>query len=226
MNITHRLACIATAAMLLPASCALAQQPSAAPASPSPWSFYAGYAHIGFSASATVKVNGAEVNGGNASAADNSSLAFGVIYHFDERWSAELAMGLPPTATLSGADTLSSAGKLGKVTYGPAVLSLRHSFLADGPVRPYIGAGINYTHVFSTDDGFVRNLKVKSAFGPVLQLGVAIPLKDRWSLLLDVKKIWVSTTATGTLPAFGGAATTSDVRLDPLVSTLTLSYSF
>ncbi|WP_257721677.1 OmpW family outer membrane protein [Herbaspirillum rubrisubalbicans] len=66
----------------------------------------------------------------------------------------------------------------------------------------------------------------RSAFGPVLPLGVNVPFNEHWSLVLDVKKIWASTIATATLPAFGGSAASADVRLDPLVSTLALSYRF
>ncbi|WP_253907166.1 OmpW/AlkL family protein [Herbaspirillum rubrisubalbicans] len=211
---------------MMPMLVVLALQMGNASAQQSPWSVYGGLAHIAFSPTAHVRVNGVEVPGGNANASSNDSLAFGVVYRFDEHWSAELALGLPPTTTLTGSGTLSSAGTLGKVKYGPAVLSLRHTFFAGAPVQPYIGAGLNYTHVFNSQDGFVQGLKTRSAFGPVLQLGVNVPFNEHWSLVLDVKKIWASTTATGTLPAFGGSAASADVRLDPLVSTLALSYRF
>ncbi|MFJ3315926.1 OmpW family protein [Herbaspirillum huttiense] len=209
---------LVTAVLVTQAGKVLAQESS--------WSFYGGLGHIAFATAASVKVNGAEVRDGGASASSNNAMAFGVVYHFDEHWSAELALGLPPTTTLTGSGTLSSAGTLGKVKYGPAVLSVRYVFFKQSLVQPYIGAGINYTHVFSSQDGFVQGLKTRSAFGPVLQVGVSVPLKEHWSLVLDVKKIWASTTATGTLPALGGSSATADVRLDPLVSTVALSYRF
>ncbi len=110
--------------------------------------------------------------------------------------------------------------------YGPAVLSVRRHLWEDGPVRPYIGAGINYTLVLESRDGFVSNLDVKNGVGPVLQAGFEVPIDQRWSFFVDAKKIWLKTTATGTLPALGGAPAYAKVRLDPLVVTAGVSYRF
>lgn len=206
------------------------QAPSSKPGSDlqptSPWRLYAGPAHIGFSTSAEVRAGGQRVPGADARADANNSLGFGAIYDFHPGWSAEIALGLPPTTALKGTGTLSSAGTLGKVKYGPAVLSVRRQLWDEGPVRPYIGAGINYTLVFESRDGFVSNLDVKNGFGPVLQVGFEVPIDQRWSFFVDAKKIWLKTTATGTLPALGGAPAYAKVRLDPLVVTAGLSYRF
>lgn len=197
-----------------------------AQAQESPWRVYAGGAHIGFSTSAEIRAGGQPVPGANAEATSNRSLAFGLIYDIQPGWSAELALGLPPTTRLVGTGTLAGAGVLGRVKYGPAVLSVRRDLLADGPVIPYVGAGINYTLVMASRDGFVSDLKVKSGVGPVLQAGLEVPMNRQWSLFFDAKKIWLSTTATGTLPALGGVPAHAKVRLDPLVLTAGLSYRF
>ena len=153
-------------------------------------------------------------------------MLFRSVYALTPELSAELALGLPPTTTLSGAGTLASAGTLGRVTYGPAVLSLRHALPALGPLQPYVGLGVNYTLVLRSEDAFVQQLDVRSAWGGVAQLGATLPLGGPWSLSLDAKKVWAKTVATGTLPALGGVATRSEVRLDPLISTLSLSYRY
>jgi len=207
-----------------------AQAPSSKPGSDlqptSPWRLYAGAAHIGFSTSAEVRAGGQLVPGADARADANNSLGFGAIYDFHPGWSAEIALGLPPTTALQGTGTLAGAGTLGKVKYGPAVLSVRRHLWEDGPVRPYIGAGINYTLVLESRDGFVSNLDVKNGVGPVLQAGFEVPIDQCWSFFVDAKKIWLKTTATGTLPALGGAAAHAKVRLDPLVVTAGVSYRF
>ncbi len=206
---------------------AQAQTPASPDASPpSPWRIYAGPAHIGFSTSAEVRAGGQLVPGASATADSNNSLGFGAIYDFHPGWSAELALGLPPTTALKGTGSLAGAGTLGKVKYGPAVLSVRRQLWDGGPVRPYIGAGINYTLVLESRDGFVSDLHVKNGIGPVLQAGVEVPLDARWSFFVDAKKIWLKTTATGTLPALGGAPAHAKVRLDPLVVTAGVSYRF
>ncbi|SFD72538.1 OmpW/AlkL family protein [Paracidovorax konjaci] len=208
------------------APAAAARMPSADLSAPSPWRLYAGAAHIGFSTSAEVRAGGQIVPGASARADSNNGLGFGAIYDFHPGWSAEIALGLPPTTALKGTGTLAGAGTLGKVKYGPAVLSVRRQLWEEGPVRPYIGAGINYTLVLESRDGFVSNLDVKNGVGPVLQAGIEVPIDPRWSFFVDAKKIWLKTTATGTLPALGGAPAHAKVRLDPLVVTAGVGYRF
>ncbi|GKS93784.1 OmpW family outer membrane protein [Acidovorax sp. SUPP2825] len=220
------LAVAAAVGSLIAALPAQAQTPASPDASSSPWRIYAGSAHIGFSTSAEVRAGGQIVPGASAKADSNDSIGFGAIYDFHPGWSAELALGLPPTTALKGTGALAGAGTLGKVKYGPAVLSVRRQLWDGGPVRPYIGAGINYTLVLESRDGFVSDLHVKNGIGPVLQAGFEVPLDVRWSFFVDAKKIWLKTTATGTLPALGGAPAHAKVRLDPLVVTAGVSYRF
>jgi outer membrane protein len=140
-----------------------------------------------------------------------------VSHDFTPQWTGRFLIGVPPTTTLTGTGALNGTGTLGKVTYGPAALTATYRLLDLGPVQPYIGAGLNYTIVFKSKDGFISNLDVKSAFGTVAEIGAEMPLADGWSLGLDVRKIFVKTKADGVLPAMGGAAAHAEVRLDPLV---------
>ena len=81
-----------------------------------------------------------------------------------------LTAGLPPTTTLIGKGGPVDGLQLGRVKYGPAVLSAHYHFDA-GSFKPYVGAGINYTAVLESKDGAVAELDVKSAWGSVLQVG-------------------------------------------------------
>jgi outer membrane protein len=188
-----------------------------ASAEDTPWTVRLGAAHVGFSTKADVSVNGTPVPGADAQASGNATLALEVGYDLSPELRARLLIGVPPTTTLTGTGALTGTGTLGKVQYGPAVLSLTYALGPWGQVHPYLGAGINYTIVFKSEDGFISNLDVKSAFGSVLQAGFEVPLDGGWSLGLDARKIFLKTKATGTLPAMGGAAASADVRLNPLV---------
>ncbi|MFM2055726.1 MAG: outer membrane protein precursor [Pseudomonadota bacterium] len=190
---------------------------TAASAQISPWSVRLGAAHVGFSTRADVQVNGALVPGADASASSSTTLGMEVSHDFTPQWTGRFLIGVPPTTTLTGTGALNGTGTLGKVTYGPAALTATYRLLDLGPVQPYIGAGLNYTIVFKSKDGFISNLDVKSAFGTVAEIGAEMPLADGWSLGLDVRKIFVKTKADGVLPAMGGAAAHAEVRLDPLV---------
>lgn len=188
-----------------------------ASAQTSPWTVRLGAAHVGFSTKADVQANGSVVPGAGASASSNTTLGLELTYDVTPDWTARLLVGVPPTTTLTGTGALSGTGTLGKVKYGPAVLSATYNLMTSGPVRPYIGAGLNYTIVFKSEDGFISNLDVKSAFGAVAQVGAEFPLSGGWSLAVDARKIFLKTKADGSLPAMGGARAHAEVRLDPLV---------
>ena len=192
----------------------------------SPWTVRLGPAHVGFSTEADVRVNGELVPGGGAEASGNTTLGFELSYALTDRWTARLLAGIPPTTTLSGTGALASAGTLGKVNYGPAAATLTYHLLNEGMLRPYVGAGLNYTIVFKSEDGFISNLDARSAFGSVLQLGVDMPLDSTWTLSADARKIFLKTKADGVLPAMGGAAAHADVRLDPLVVFVSIGRKF
>ena len=195
-------------------------------AATSPWTIRLGPAHVGFSTQADVRVGGSLVPGGDASASASTTLGVELAYDLSDRWTARFLAGIPPTTTLNGSGSLSGAGQLGKVTYAPAVASLTYKLLTDGPVRPYVGAGINYTIVTKEKDGFINQLKTHSAWGAVLQVGVDVPIDPVWSISLDARKIFLKTKARGSLPAMGGAPAEASVRLDPLVVFLSVSRRF
>ncbi|WP_338415123.1 OmpW family outer membrane protein [uncultured Sphaerotilus sp.] len=218
-NPVLRSACLLALAATLTGTPARAQDAS-------PWAVRLGAAHVGFSTRADVQAGGAPVPGADASASSNTTPGLELSYALSPQWTGRFLIGVPPTTTLTGTGTLASAGTLGKVTYGPAVLSATYSPWTTGPVRPYVGAGLNYTIVFRSEDGFISPLDVKNGLGAVLQVGVEIPLDGGWSVGLDARKIYVKTQADGRLPAMGGAVAHADVRLDPLVVFLSVGRRF
>ena len=188
-----------------------------------PWWVHVGPAHAKFHTSAEVSLGGAVVPGAGTNASSNTTLGLEVGYDLTPNLAARVTVGVPPTTRITGTGPLAGAGELGRLKYGPAVASLTWAFDGMGAMRPYLGAGINYTMMLASEDGAITNLDVKNAFGAVLQAGVAMPLSQRWGLFLDVKKIFLKTTATGTA---GPAPASASVRLDPLLVHAGLSYRF
>ena len=92
----------------------------------------------------------------------------------------------------------SNIGGLGGVGVLPPTLLLQYHFNHAGKVRPYVGAGLNYTYFYNNGlnvggEGVSIN---KSSFGPALQFGVDVQLTKKVFMNVDVKKIWMSTDAT------------------------------
>ena len=118
--------------------------------------------------------------------------------------------------------TTGGIGKLASTWVLPPTLTVQYHPIAEGPVRPYIGAGVNYTLFYSEDASDAletavgpTNVNLDDSFGWALQAGLDIDLSDRVFLNLDVKYIDIDTTATLRTTAAGTQAV--DVSLDPFV---------
>ena len=109
---------------------------------------------------------------------------------------------------------------LGDVWVLPPTLLLQYHFMPDGEFRPYVGAGVNYTHLYSADDTATTSVNYDGGFGFALQAGVDVPISGNWSWNFDVKKIWVNVDATV------NGAVTADVDLDPWVIGTGIGYRF
>ncbi len=104
--------------------------------------------------------------------------------------------------------TLNGAS-LGKLNHLPPTLTVQYHFDATPSIKPYVGAGVNYTRFYNVD---LPGLSVdRNSFGGALQAGVDIAITKNGYLNLDVKKIWIETD----VKAGGAKLTTLDI--DPLV---------
>ncbi|WP_025101437.1 OmpW family outer membrane protein [Burkholderia sp. A1] len=107
----------------------------------------------------------------------------------------------------------SNLGPLGGVNVLPPTLLLQYHFNHSGRVRPYIGAGLNYTF-FYNDGLHVGSQGVavhKSSFGPALQFGVDVQVSKQFFVNFDIKKLWMHTDAT-----LGGQSI-GRLHIDPLI---------
>ncbi|WP_298398478.1 OmpW family protein [Sphingobium sp.] len=118
--------------------------------------------------------------------------------------------------------TTGSLGKLASTWVLPPTLTAQYHFLPDAKVRPYVGAGINYTLFYNEKpsgalEGAVGETKVhmSDSFGWAAQAGVDIDLNDKMFLNLDVKYIDIDTTARLSTTAAGVQKVR--INLDPLV---------
>ncbi|MFS8038967.1 OmpW/AlkL family protein [Xanthobacter sp. AM11] len=215
------------AALALPAcgqAADLAAAPAAAPAMPDPaWYVRVGLGGVLFDSGATITTPLGTVAGASAHAENNLTALVEVGYFLYDNIAISLTGGYPPTTTLSGTGTATALGTLGKVTYGPATLTAHYHFKDFGPIQPYVGAGVGYSIIFNSTSGAVQNLSVRGAPAFVLQAGVDYILARNWAVFFDVKKLFLSVDATGTL---GGVPVSADVKLDPLVLFTGITYRF
>ena len=106
--------------------------------------------------------------------------------------------------------TLAGVGSLGKLNVLPPTLTVQYHFNPTSKIKPYVGAGLNYTRFYNVD---LPGLKVDSnSFGGALQAGVDIEVTKNGYINLDVKKIWIDTDVTTT-----AGAPVSSLDIDPVV---------
>jgi outer membrane protein len=87
--------------------------------------------------------------------------------------------------------TLNGAS-LGKLSHLPPTLTVQYHFQPTPSIKPYVGAGINYTHFYNVD--LAPGLTIdRNSFGGALQAGVDIAVTQNGYINLDVKKIWINT---------------------------------
>ncbi len=110
---------------------------------------------------------------------------------------------------------------LGDVWLLPPTLTLQYHFMPKAKFSPYIGAGLNWTLFFNRDKSTdITAINYTNSFGPAFQVGLDMAVTDRWSINIDVKKVFVQTDVkvNGTINA--------DVDLDPWIVGFGFGYTF
>lgn len=208
------------------AACALLGLAGLAQADDSRWWAHVGAARVDFRDEVTLAVGGSVVPGAGAKLSDETTLGLELGYQFTPAWSASVLVGIPPTAKVTATGTAAPLGQLGEVRYGPLAFLGQYRFGDTTSVRPYVGAGAVYFMVMESKDGSLAGFDAESRWGSVLQAGIEVPLGERYGLFFDVKKMFLKTSATATVPAFGGAPARAEVTLDPLVLHAGLNWRF
>jgi outer membrane protein len=125
--------------------------------------------------------------------------------------------------TASGVSgTTGGLGKLASTWVLPPTLTVQYHPIVDGHVRPYVGAGINYTLFYSekASSGLQAavgktSVHMSDSVGWAAQAGVDIDLNEKMFLNFDVKYLDIDTTARLSTTAAGVQRV--KLNLDPLV---------
>jgi outer membrane protein len=141
-----------------------------------------------------------------------------VDYAFNDTWSAELVLTIPQTQDVS----LAGVGKLGSFKHLPPTLLGKYRPNSGGAIRPYFGAGVNFTLIWGGDlsvAGVPLSLENYSV-GLAGQAGVDVKVDERWSMNFDVKRVALRSDVSA------GATQLTEARLDPWLFAVGASYAF
>lgn len=168
-----------------------------------------------------VKTTGLLASPLSAGVQDDTIPELDFTYMITNNVGAELILGTSRHSVTANRTALGGGnGSIGKVSVLPPTLTLQYHFNPEGAIRPYVGAGLNYTRFYragglSTEVGGV-SIK-KNSFGPALQVGFDYALDKNWSINFDVKKVYIDTNVSGGIGKF---------KVDPVLVGVGLGYRF
>lgn len=192
------LAPLAATAALLFATPVLAQQAG-------DWTFGLG-AHV-----VSPKSGNGSLAGGalDADVGDNWRPTITGEYFFRDNWGIEILASLPfqHDIELNGV-------KAGSTKHLPPTLSLQYHFNGSEKVKPFVGAGVNYTIFFSQDTTGPlagANLDLDNSWGLAAHAGVDFAVGDKKWLRVDARWIDIDTDVKV------NGASVGTVNIDPMV---------
>lgn len=136
-------------------------------------------------------------------------------YFFTKNLAAELILTYPQKhdVSLAGAN-------IGSFKHLPPTLTAQWHFLPEGPVDPYVGAGMNLTLISGVQlAGGTLDLS-SSSVGLAGQVGIDIKVAPKWVLNLDAKYVKISADVKS------GSSTISTVHVDPWLLGGGIGYRF
>ena len=185
--------------------------------------------------------------GASASVSDADTFGLTLQYFVTDHIAVEAVTGVPPKFHLNGEGTLGPLGELGTAREWSPTLLLKYYFLsAQSKFRPYVGAGASYVwfsdvklsqqmangaFLYSPQTGTAltgpTSVHIGSSFAPVVNAGLSYNFTKHWSAAFSVSYMWLSARATLTTnSAVGQIKSESKLKLDPIVTFLSVGYTF
>ena len=134
---------------------------------------------------------GDDLDGAQVNISDAIVPELDFTYFFSKNLAVELILGTTKHDVEVEAE--GDIADLGHVWLLPPTLSLQYHFYA-GKIKPYVGAGVNYTFFYGIDEGnLVEGMDYDNAFGFAIQAGADYDLNEKWFINVDFKKLFLST---------------------------------
>ncbi len=176
--------------------------------------------------------------GANIDAKDVETLYLAYVRRLSAHFDVELTLGYPPLQKTVG----KGPATLGSVPYSGQVIAtarwlapsalLEYEFLGeDAKVRPYIGAGINYTAFYDRDStaqgnaasGGPTRLSLTSSVGAVGTVGLNYYIAHNWHMYASYS---ISKVSTDLSADTAGVIRTTHINFGPQALVVSVGYSF
>jgi outer membrane protein len=161
-----------------------------------------------------------------------SALFFTATYMITDDISVEALGGLPYKHDIVGAGAVSGVGKIGSVHQISPTLLLQYRFMpADGPFRPYVGAGPTFAKFYGTKGsaaltavtnpgGPPTTIGDDTEWGGTIEAGANYKIDKHWFVDAAILKTFISTKAQLS------TGQTTKARLNPISINASIGYAF
>jgi outer membrane protein len=161
---------------------------------------------------------GPGIGGDQVSVSSRTIWEIDASYFVTPNVALEIIASTPPKHTV-----YLNGSSIGTLRHLPPTLTVQYHFAPSNPtVRPYVGAGINYTHFSAVNLGGGTLDVEKKSWGTAVQLGADFPITKDLSFNVDFKKIDIRTDVTQK----SDGANLGTVKVDPVLFGIGIGYSF
>lgn len=152
-----------------------------------------------------------------------SSLGITLSYMFGERLGVGVLAAWPFEHDIVGRGVLDGAGTVATVKHLPPTVTLQYHFVPEATVRPFVGAGINYTRFFSekTEGLGGIDIALDDSWGWAAEVGVDVDVTADWFLSGQIFYLAMDTKA-----ELGGGLGGIAVDIDPWVFVASIGRTF
>ncbi|TKB55481.1 outer membrane protein OmpW [Ferrimonas aestuarii] len=153
----------------------------------------------------------------------DAQLGLNFTYMVTDAIGIEVLAATPFTHDVS----LGPLGKIAEVTHLPPTVVAQYYFGSDN-IRPYIGAGVNYTYFWDEDftnnlGGDLTDLDASGSWGLAAQVGLDWELNENWLINASVWYIDIQTDVDFKL---AGTPVSIETDIDPWVYMVSVGYKF
>ena len=162
--------------------------------------------------------------GADAKVGDATTLIFVYERMLTPNIGAELVLGIPPRIKSKATGSVAFLGDdvLSARNVAPTVFLNYHFGEPGAPLRPYLGAGWNYTRFVGTRSKLAPDVTLGDSNGWAVQAGLAYALSKEWGLFASVAALDVKSK----LVAAGSTVLTTTIDFRPVVYSAGVSYNF
>ena len=152
-----------------------------------------------------------------------SSLGLNFTYMVTDNIGVQALAAWPFKHDIEGAGSIAGAGKVAETKHLPPTVTLQYHFVPEATVRPFVGAGINYTRFFSekTEGLGGIDIALDDSWGWAAEVGVDVDVTADWFLSGQIFYLAMDTKA-----ELGGGLGGIAVDIDPWVFVASIGRTF